>query len=254
MPKEILEQDVPPLALARRLRFYADLTSDDESVIASIAGQARDYRRNEHVILAGQMMEQVLIMHKGWAVRYKILDDGRRQILNVLLPGDIFDLQVLVAAEADHGVLAITDVSVYAVEPATMRKLLLTSNTLGMAFWWTQVQEEAFLREQIVRNGRQTARESIGNFLLELHRRAQIADEARGAGFQFPLTQTHIADALGLTHVHTNRVLRQLVHDGYIERDRNWICFIDANALAKICDFDPSYFHIDAFAKRLRNI
>src|SRR3546814_3263796 len=101
-----------------------------------------------------------------------------RQSRNSLLPVDIFELQVLVAAEADRGVVTGTDGSLYAVAPAAVRKMLAGSGPLTMAFCWTQVQEEAFLREQIVRNGRQTAQERIGHPLLELHRRAQIVDQA----------------------------------------------------------------------------
>src|SRR3546814_11708110 len=108
-------------------------------------------------------MDAVLVMREGWAARFKTLEDGRRQILNILLPGDIFDLQVLVAAEADHSVVTVTDGSLYAVAPAAVRKMLAGSGPLTMAFWWTQVQEEAFLREQNVRNGRQTAQERNGD-------------------------------------------------------------------------------------------
>jgi CRP-like cAMP-binding protein len=245
-------RNIPLQALLNRLRFYTDLTKADEATIAALNGQSMDYTRGTEIVSAGQMMTNTLIMHKGWAIRYKTLHDGRRQILNVLLPGDIFDLQVLVAAEADHSVMSVTDVSVFSVPPSAMHKMLGGSGTLTMAFWWTQVQEEAFLREQIVRNGRQTARERIGNFLLELHRRTQIVDEASEEGFKLPLTQTHIADALGLTPIHTNRVLRQLARDGYILRDRSWIWFNDADALATLCEFDPGYFHLDAYKMRLR--
>lgn len=249
----IYPQDGPQRALLNRLRFYTDLTEADEATIRALSGQTSEHERGQKIVTAGQKMTNTLIMRKGWAIRYKTLEDGRRQILNVLLPGDIFDLQVLVAAEADHNVMSVTDVSLYSIPPHAMRQMLLGSGSLTMAFWWTQVQEEAFLREQIVRNGRQTARERIGNFLLELHRRAQIVDEAGEHGFRLPLTQTHIADALGLTPIHTNRVLRKFVHDGYIVRDRSWIWFKDADALAALCEFDPSYFHLDAFKMRLQN-
>ncbi len=248
-----MQNSAPQQALLKRLRFYTDLTKTDEAIIAGIAGKIIDFNRNTSIVTAGETMASTLIMRKGWAIRYKELEDGRRQILNVLLPGDIFDLQVLVAAQADHNVMSVTDVSVFSVPPIAVQNMLRGSGTLTMAFWWTQVQEEAFLREQIVRNGRHTAREKIGSFLLELHRRAQIVDEAGEHGFRLPLTQTHIADALGLTPIHTNRVLKWLVNAGYIERDRSWIMFRDADALAELCEFDPSYFHLDAYKMRLLN-
>lgn len=245
---------MPLQSLLNRLKFYTDLKPEDEQKLRELPGHVRQYDRNIEIIAAGQKMSNLLIMSSGWAVRYKSLEDGRRQILNVLLPGDIFDLQVFVAAEADHSIMSVTAISVFTVQLGDMRHALVDSGTLTMGFWWTQVQEEAFLREQIIRNGRQTARERVGNFLMELHRRAQIVNEATRDGLRLPLTQTHIADALGLTPIHTNRVLRQLEQDGYIERDRNWIVFKDANALAEICEFDPSYFHLDAFRMRLKHI
>lgn len=238
-------------ALVARLSYYSQLGDGDRATLLALGGKVRNFSANAEIIGAGQRMDAVLVMREGWAARYKELEDGRRQILNILLPGDIFDLQVLVAAEADHGVLAVTQGSLYAIPPQAVRDLLAGSGSLTMAFWWTQVQEEAFLREQIVRNGRQTAQERIGHLLLELHRRAQIVNLTQGDAMRLPLTQTQIADTLGLTPIHTNRVLRRLVREGYIETDRQWIRFLDADALAAMCDFDPSYFHLDAFRMRL---
>lgn len=238
-------------ALLQRISFYADLNDKDKDEVRALKGHEKRFPRNAEIIDAGQQLDSVLIVKEGWAVRYKTLDDGRRQVLNVLLPGDMFDLQVLVAAEADHSVLAVTDLETLSIKPSTFRNILTESGTLTLAFWWMQVQEEAFLREQIIRNGQQTARERIGHFLLELHRRVQIVKKGTRDGFRLPLTQTVIADALGLTPIHTNRVLRQLERDGLIEREKGWVVFQDAERLAEISDFDPSYFHLDAFRMRL---
>lgn len=238
-------------ALVARLSYYSDLGDGDRAQLLALGGKVRPFAANSEIISAGEPMDAVLVMREGWAARFKELEDGRRQILNILLPGDIFDLQVLVAAEADHGVVTVTQGSVYAIAPQAVRDLLAGSGALTTAFWWTQVQEEAFLREQIVRNGRQTAQERIGHLLLELHRRAQIVNLAGEDAMRLPMTQTQIADTLGLTPIHTNRVLRRLVREGYIEMNRQWIRFLDPDALAAMCDFDPSYFHLDAFRMRL---
>ena len=204
-------------ALLRRISFYADLDEIDQQVIMQIDGRERHYDKNTEIIDAGQELDSVLIVKEGWAIRYKTLEDGRRQVLNILLPGDMFDLQVLVAAEADHSVKTVTSLTGLSVRPSVFRRLLTESGKLTLAFWWMQVQEEAFLREQIVRNGKQTARERIGHFLLELYR----------------------------------RVLRQLERDGLLERDNGWILFKDEARLAEISQFDSSYFHLDAFRMRL---
>lgn len=238
-------------ALIARLQYYSNLGDGEREALARLGGKVRSFAANSEIITAGQAMDAVLVMREGWAARFKTLEDGRRQILNILLPGDIFDLQVLVAAEADHSVVTVTAGSVYAMSPGAVREMLAGSGALTMAFWWTQVQEEAFLREQIIRNGRQSAQERIAHLLLELHRRAQIVNQASGDTLRLPLTQTQIADTLGLTPIHTNRVLRRLVRAGYIEMNRQWIRFLEPDALAQMCDFDPSYFHLDAFRMRL---
>jgi CRP-like cAMP-binding protein len=238
-------------ALLRRISFYADLDDVDQQVIMQINGREQHYEKNTEIVDAGQELDSVLIVKEGWAIRYKTLEDGRRQVLNVLLPGDMFDLQVLVAAEADHSVKTVTSLTGLSVRPAEFRHLLTESGKLTLAFWWMQVQEEAFLREQIVRNGKQSARERIGHFLLELYRRVLIAGAGNGDGFRVPLTQTIIADALGLTPIHTNRVMRQLERDGLLERSNGWILFKDQDRLAEISQFDASYFHLDAFRMRL---
>ncbi len=242
---------MPQDAMLRRISFYADLSDDDIARIAEMDGRARTFERNTEIIDAGQKLDCVFIVTEGWAIRYKTLEDGRRQVLNVLLPGDIFDLQVMVAAEADHSVLAVTDVGTWVVRPETFEGLLTQSSSLSCAMWWMQVQEEAFLREQIMRNGKQTARERIGHFLLELHRRIRIAGFGKDESFRMPLTQSIIADALGLTPIHTNRILRQMQRERLIERDKGWVTFVDAERLADICQFDPSYFHLDAMRSRL---
>jgi CRP-like cAMP-binding protein len=236
--------------LLSRLSFYADLSERAEKKLRELPGTISQFQRKDDIITSGENLDTLLIVNHGWAIRYKSLEDGRRQVLNVLLPGDIFDLQVFVAAEADHSVQAVTEMECFAVQPEDFQKLLTDSPTLTLAFWWTQVQEEAFLREQIVRNGRQTARERIGNFLLELHRRLRIVHEGEVDCFRMPLSQTLIGDALGLTPIHTNRVLRQLEHEELIERGKGWIVFKDREKLAEICQFDPAYFHEDAFRRR----
>ncbi len=125
------------------------------------------------------------------------------------MPGDMFDLQVFIAAEADHSVTAITDMTVKTFKAEDLLNIFNLSGRLAQALWWASVQEEAMLREQIVRNGRRNAAERIAHFLLELHRRALIVDEGSGTGFRLPLTQTLIGDALGLTSIHVNRVLKR---------------------------------------------
>src|SRR3546814_5132166 len=116
--------------------------------------------------------------------------------------------------------MAVTDMELSAFAPMEVLSVLSGHGVLALAFWWATVQEEAILRQQIVRNGRRTARERVAHFLLELHRRALVVAEGDDNGFDLPLTQSIIGDALGLSHIHINRVLRKFTQENLIKRDR----------------------------------
>jgi len=198
----------------KKLRYYCDLDDDMAKPLLDMPGRIMEAPRGTDLIVAGDAPTYGFVVEAGWAIRYTLLADGRRQVLNVLMPGDMFDLQVFIAAEADHSVTAITDMTVKTFKAEDLLNIFNLSGRLAQALWWASVQEEAMLREQIVRNGRRNAAERIAHFLLELHRRALIVDEGSGTGFRLPLTQTLIGDALGLTSIHVNRVLKRFRDEG----------------------------------------
>lgn len=238
--------------LLKRLRYYCDLDEETSKPLLDMPGRLAEAPRGTDLIVAGDTPTHGFIVETGWAIRYTLLSDGRRQVLNVLMPGDIFDLQVFIAAEADHSVTAITDMTVKTFKAEDLLDLFNLSGRLAQALWWASVQEEAMLREQIVRNGRRNAGERIAHFLLELHRRAVMVDEGRGDGFRLPMTQTLVGDALGLTSIHVNRILKRFRDEGFIKRAGQWIELTNVEALVELCEFDPSYLHLDAYPRRLR--
>ena len=164
----------------------------------------------------------------------------------------MFDLQAFIADEADHSIAAITNVTVLAIPSSAVVDLFSQPNNVGLAFWWATLQEEAILREQIVRNGRRSATERVAHLLLELHRRALVIGHGDESEFRLPVSQVLIADALGLSYVHVSRVLTKLVNDGLIERRKDLITIIDRGKLIEICDFSPGYLHLDAEPPRYR--
>ncbi|MGE0666759.1 MAG: Crp/Fnr family transcriptional regulator [Sphingomonadales bacterium] len=236
----------------KRLSYYCDLDEETAKPLLAMPGRVIEAPRGTDLINAGDAPTHGFVVETGWAIRYSLLSDGRRQVLNVLMPGDIFDLQVFVAAEADHSVTAITDMTVKTFKAEDLLNLFHLSGRLAQALWWASVQEEAMLREQIVRNGRRNAGERIAHFLLELHRRALIVGEGSEEGFRLPMTQTLIGDALGLTSIHVNRILKRFRDQELIRRTGQWIELTDIEALVELCDFDPSYLHLDAFPRRLK--
>ena len=229
----------------RRLAQYAQLGEDAWSLFYELDQQEEVYRAGEDLIQAGEETNRVFILQSGWAIRYRLLEDGRRQIVNFMLPGDVFDLQALADLEADHSVTAITDCHVAVIASRPFIEMLQQSARLASAFWWSAVQEESILREQIVRIGRRSARERIGHMLLELHRRYVGATGEDVDQLTMPLTRADIADALGLTPVHVSRTMSAMRRSGLIAEDRGGeVTLLDRERLMRLSFFDIDYLHL----------
>jgi CRP-like cAMP-binding protein len=173
----------------------------------------------------------------------RILADGRRQIMCLLLPGDLIGFAALRPSMAAHAtVAAITNVELADAE--TLRSALESSelnawNGLKEACRAAARLDECGLLEQIVRLGRKTAYERVADFLLEMHWRLRLAGLAKGEDFEMPLTQEQIADILGLSNVHVNRTLQQLRRDGLLELGGGRARFLERRLLEEYADFRP---------------
>ncbi|WP_300376902.1 Crp/Fnr family transcriptional regulator [Henriciella sp.] len=228
----------------RRLAQYVQLESDAWTLFDELERQDNVFRAGEDIIQAGEKANEVFILQSGWAIRYRLLEDGRRQIVNFMLPGDVFDLQALADLQADHSVTAITECHVAIIPSNPFIAMLQGSGRLASAFWWSAVQEESILREQIVRIGRRSARERIGHLLLELHRRYIGATGDEVDRLNMPLTRADIADALGLTPVHVSRTMSAMRRSGLIKEEKGSITLEDRDRLARLSYFDVDYLHL----------
>jgi len=237
--------------LFRRLNYYAAIGEDEQAALAALPYEDETIEAGADIVTHGERPQEAFIVKSGWAARYISLEDGRSQILNFMLPGDMYDLQVFIAGSADHSITALTKADIMRVRRKDILELFAGPTRAGAAFWWATLQEEAILREQIVRNGRRSARERVAHLLLELHRRAVLVGEGAGNEFRMPISQVLIADALGLSFVHVNRVIRSFVNDAFIDRDKTSLVLLDRDALVKIADFSEDYLHLDADPRRL---
>ncbi|MAK62145.1 MAG: hypothetical protein CMK09_14335 [Ponticaulis sp.] len=232
------------IALRNRLSQFSPIPDPIWAEMGRLDRQKMTFFPGEDVIKEGEPADRIFVIRRGWAIRYKMLDDGRRQIVNFMLPGDVFDLQALATLRADHTVTAVTACDITFVQQESFMSALSRSAPLAGAFWWAAVQEEAILREQIVRVGRLSAKERIGHLLLELQRRqnAGLGREQNEVGL--PITRTDIADALGLTSVHVSRTMSAMRRDNLIEEENHAVRIIDRRMLAQICHFDDDYLHV----------
>lgn len=229
----------------RRLSQYVTISDEAWTAFDMLERQEQTFDPGSDIIIAGDEIRHVFIVLEGWALRYRLLEDGRRQIVNFMLPGDIFDLQSLADLKADHSVTAITRCEVAVIPSPVFVEMLKDSARLASAFWWSAVQEESILREQIVRIGRRSARERIGHLLLELHRRFVGATGKEADQLVVPLTRADIADALGLTPVHVSRTMSAMRRSGLIAENRGGeVTILDRERLARLSLFDTDYLHL----------
>jgi CRP/FNR family transcriptional regulator len=147
----------------------------------------------------------------GWAFRYKMLDDGRRQILNYALPADMVGLQGALMREMEHSVEALSPLVLCVFSRAKLWSLYKDFPSLAFDVTWLAAREERYIDEHLVSLGRRNALERTAYLLLHLYIRADEAGMIKNGTIQFPFTQQHLADTLGMSLVHTNKTLKRLL-------------------------------------------
>lgn len=230
--------------LLSRLRHHGPLVDADYSVLLRLAHRLVVKQAGQVVVAAGERLSEVFVVEQGWAIRYRILDDGRRQVVNFMVPGDCFDLQSIVGANADHHVSALTTIRLRMISGAHFLDAVRQSAALATVFWWAAVQEESVLREHIVSIGRRTARQRCAHMLVELHRRLTMAGLRRDQACVLPLTRDIMADSLGLSPVHVSRSIAHLRGRKLIDTTRGTISLRDIPGLAEVGEFNARYLHL----------
>jgi CRP-like cAMP-binding protein len=231
-----------PLVL--KLDLIARLTEEDKRALREICSDKHQFPANRDIISEGDSPDHIHLMLEGWAARYKVVRDGGRQITAYLIPGDFCDLHVTVLRAMDHGITALTPVTVAFIPPKVIEELPIQRPELARALLWATLVDEAVLRNWIVNLGRRDARERVSHLMCEMHLRMHNIGLADDGSFSMPLTQEEIADTMGLSPVHTNRVLQQLRRDGLITFKGRTLTIPDVHALRSVAGFDPSYLHL----------
>jgi CRP/FNR family transcriptional regulator len=180
---------------------------------------------------------KLFTLYSGWAFRYKTLSDGRRQILNFLLPGDLIGLQQKFADGAMHGIEAVTDTSLCVFPREGLWELFRGFPNLGYDITWLAAREEGMVDDHLLTAGRRNATERVAMLLMHLFRRLERVGMAEDGTIEFPIKQQHIADALGLSLVHTNKTLRRLRQLGLHEIRDGKLRLLNTRALERIADY-----------------
>jgi len=189
------------------------------------------------LIQEGQVDAPLYTLQAGWAFRFKTLSDGRRQILNFLLAGDFIGVQQKMGDAAAHGVETLTDAVFCVFQRDSLWEIHRRSPSMGFNVTWLTAHEESLVDDTLLSVGRRSAEERIATLLILLFKRAAALQADAGAsGVPFPLTQQHVADALGLSLVHTNKTLRKLERRGLHHIGEGRLFMRDVKALARLAD------------------
>ncbi len=222
----------------RRLPAIRPNTSDEIDFIQRQKTAEVSYRAGALLVQEGQRAERLFTLLSGWAFRFKALPDGRRQILNFLLPGDLIGLQGRLFDEAPHGVEALSAVTLCAFTRENTFDVFREYPALAYDLTWLCAHEERLIDEGLLSVGRRTALERVAVLIAHLWSRARQLALVSDGLLPFPLTQAHIADALGLSAVHTNRTLQVLRKRKLLVLANGVLSGVDEAALKRLARYD----------------
>jgi CRP-like cAMP-binding protein len=221
----------------RRSDAFSPVSDEELAFIDKLRTGSLTVEAGRDIISEQKSTGKIYTLYAGWAFRYKTLSDGRRQIMNFLLPGDLVGLQEKFADGSTSGVQAATDTVLCVFPQDGLWELFGSHPSLGYDVTWLAAREENMLDENLLTTGRRNAMERVAMLLLHLFRRASRIGLAREGEIDFPVNQQHIADALGLSLVHTNKTLRRLHLLGLHEIRDGRLRLLNPKALQQMADY-----------------
>lgn len=227
--------------LTRKLAQVVSLSPQELELLAEIQTPTRSVSRNREIISEGRKYGEMFVLLEGVAIRYRVLHDGRRQILNITLPGDLIGFPACFFETALYSIAALTDAQIAAIPMPQLLSLFERNRRVAGILFWLFSCEAAMYAEHLTDLGRRSAVERVAHFLLELLVRLQAVGLAEERSYRMPLTQELIGDTLGLSVPHVNRTLRQLRDDGLVAIEGHRVVIKDFEGLAALADFERSY-------------
>lgn len=218
----------------------------DSAAIAALKGataHARPVAARHDLIREGDRPGAVFVILEGWACRYKILPSGTRQVLAYLMPGDSCDLHIGLLAEMDHSIQTITQARVATIAGERMELIMDAHPGVAKAMYIGQLIDEGIMRAWITSIGRRASIERVAHILCELYLRARNIGLTEGLRLEIPVSQAMLADSLGMTATHINRVFKKLRAETAVSLRRGALTITDPVKLARIAGFDENYLH-----------
>jgi CRP-like cAMP-binding protein len=216
----------------------------EQALLESMPMRFRAFAKGEELVAEQSRATESCLVLRGLTAREVFLKDGSRQITAVHIPGDFVDLHALLLKVMDHSVVALTDCLAAFVMHHEILRVIERSPHLGRLLWLSTVVDAAIQRAWIVSIGRRTPIARLGHLVCELYVRMTTVGLAPRNSFEFPVTQSELADVLGISLVHVNRTLQDLRRTGLMSWKGTTVIVEDFERLAELADFDATYLNI----------
>ena len=231
-------------ALIRKLESIAPLAPEERAALLRLPLRLKSLPAHQDIVSAGDKPSESCLVVNGFACRYILTEEGKRQILSFHIAGDIPDLQSLHLRRMDHSLGTLVPCQIAFIRHDDLLTLMRNHPRLGDLFWRDTLIDAAVFRQWIVTLGRREAHGRIAHLLCELLVRLRAAELVEDHAFTLPLTQAELADALGISAVHANRVLQDLRAENLITWRGDTLRVLDWEGLQKAGEFDPAYLHL----------
>lgn len=228
----------------KKLRARDDISAEEERTIRASISEIRELRADQTFIRAGEEVHNSTILLEGLLCRYKDLREGQRQISELHVPGDWPDLHGFTLKYLDHNVMTLTPARIALMPHDKLREITERHPHLTRVYWFSTNLDAAINREWELSLGRRSAIARLAHLLCELHVRLGLVGLADDGGYDLALTQTDLAECLGLTSVHVNRTLKQLRQRELVEFRAGRVTLLDLAGLRQVAEFDPAYLYL----------
>jgi len=221
------------------------LSGEEREALQAAFTRTAQFPADVDIVSDGDRPSDCNLLLEGLVCRYKLLADGKRQILAFQFPGDIFDAQSFILQKLDHSIGTLTPCRVAVLPHATMLAITERYPRIGRAIWKDTLVDAAVFREWMTSIGRRTAHARIAHLMCEVFLRLRAVSLADGYAIPWPMTQAEIGDAMGLSLVHVNRTIQELRSAGLITLRDQRLTILDWEGLKAAGDFDLAYLHMD---------
>jgi CRP-like cAMP-binding protein len=234
----------PQTLMIRKLDSIFPLSEEEKQALQDLPMQITVFKADQDIVRIGDRPSQCCLLLEGYTCVYKLTSEGKRQIMALHVPGDIPDLQSLHLKVLDNSIATICPCTVGFIQHEDLRRMCERHPRITAALWRETLVDASVFREWLLNIGRRESYTRMAHLLCEFLVRLKVVGLAEDGTFDLPITQVELADAIGTSTVHVNRVLQALRAEGLIETKSTQVTIPDWERLKEVGDFDPLYLDL----------